>query len=308
MQNTNSSDPSSTAWSQANLVSSVLMGFFCAVGVPGNIAVIVIILLWFKKDNFTVHLMLNLAASDILCLMTLPVWMFNQLFNWTIGRSLCKFFASFAYCSVYSSLLTVTMMSVHRCLQICYPEIWAKLGKKGERFLLFLIWAFGFVFSIPAILAQEIVQRESKRECGRVVASDQNRLIVAILESLLAFILPVSIMVTSYYYLHKRVTQKALFRSQRLTKLVTRIVVTFFIFWTPYHILNVVEIFAVCLKPAYPESSGKVLAFTSSLGDIAGSFTFINSCVNPLLYAFASRSLRKSTETENTNIVQTSSI
>uniref|UniRef100_W5LS49 G-protein coupled receptors family 1 profile domain-containing protein n=1 Tax=Astyanax mexicanus TaxID=7994 RepID=W5LS49_ASTMX len=304
MQITNSSDGDAGV-SQANLVSSVLMGFFCAVGVPGNIAVMVIIIRWFKKDNFTVHLMLNLAASDILCLMTLPVWMYNQLFTWSIGRSLCKSLASLAYCSVYSSLLTVTMMSVHRCLQICYPDVWAKLGKKGERFLLFTIWTFGLVFSIPAILSQELVQRETKQECGRLVTSDQTRLTVGILESLLAFVLPVSIMVTSYYFLHKRVTQKARIRSRRLTKLVTRIVVTFFIFWTPYHIFNVAEIFAICLKPSFPESSGKVLAFTSSLGDIAGSFTFINSCVNPLLYAFASRSLRKSTETENTNIVQT---
>ncbi|XP_036439947.1 leukotriene B4 receptor 1-like [Colossoma macropomum] len=308
MQLSNSSDLSSTGLSQANLVSSVLMGFFCAVGVPGNIAVIVIIVLWFKKDNFTVHLMLNLAASDILCLMTLPVWMYNQLHVWMIGRSLCKFISSLAYGSVYSSLLTVTLMSVHRCLQICFPEIWAKLGKTGERFLLFMIWACGFAFSVPAILTQEIVQRDSKRECGRITSSDENRLIVAVLETLLAFVLPCSIMVISYYCLHKRVTQKALIRSRRLTKLVTRIVVTFFIFWTPYHILNLVEIFAICLKQSHPDSSGKVLAFTASLGDIAGSFTFINSCVNPLLYAFASRSLRHGTETENTNIVQTSSI
>ncbi|KAI4889117.1 hypothetical protein NFI96_001351 [Prochilodus magdalenae] len=308
MQLTNSSDLSSTGLSQANLVSSVLMGFFCAIGVPGNIAVIVIIVLWFKKDNFTVHLMLNLAASDILCLMTLPVWMYNQLHVWTIGRLLCKFFSLMAYGSVYSSLLTVTMMSVHRCLQICFPEIWVKVGKKGEKFLLFIIWGFGFAFSVPAILTQEIIQRESKRECARINTSDEHRLIVAVLETLLAFVLPFFIMVTSYYCLHKRVTKNALIRSRRLTKLVTRIVVTFFIFWTPYHIINLVEIFAVCLKQSYPDSSGKVLAFTASLGDIAGSFTFINSCVNPLLYAFASRSLRHHAETEKSNIVQTSSI
>ncbi|XP_066510850.1 leukotriene B4 receptor 1-like [Hoplias malabaricus] len=307
MQLTNSSDPGS-GLSEANLVSSVLMGCFCAVGVPGNVAVIVMIVWWFKKDNFTVHLMLNLAAADILGLLTLPVWMYNQIHGWTIGRSLCKFLASLAYCSVYSSLLTVTMMSVHRCLQICFPELWAKLGKSGERFLLFLIWTTGFVFSVPAILSQEVVERESKQECGRIAYSDEYRLPVATLETLLAFFLPFSIMVTSYYYLHRRVTQKALIRSRRLTKLVTRIVVTFIIFWTPYHILNLVEIFAICLRRAYPDSSGRVLAFTSSLGDIAGSFTFINSCINPLLYACASRSLRHSRETEKTTIVQTSSI
>ncbi|XP_072527866.1 C3a anaphylatoxin chemotactic receptor-like [Salminus brasiliensis] len=293
MQNTNSSESDSAAWSQANLVSSVLMGFFCAVGVPGNIAVIVIILLWFKKDNFTVHLMLNLAASDVLCLMTLPVWMYNQLFNWTMGRSLCKFFISLVYSSASASLMTVTMISVHRYVQVCCPEKWSKLGKKGENLLLFSIWVFGFALSVPEMLTREVILSRSKRECGRVTFSDEYRLIVAALETLLTFVLPLSIMVTSYYRLHQRVTQGALFHSQRLTRIVTIIVVMTFIFSSPCHLINLVEISGVAMKRSYPGFQ----AFKNTVGDIAVSFTFINSCVNPLLYAFASRSLRQSSQT-----------
>ncbi|XP_076877714.1 leukotriene B4 receptor 1 [Brachyhypopomus gauderio] len=307
MDHTNSSDVDSAALSQANLVSSVLMGLCCAVGIPGNVVVIVVIVLWFKKDNFTVHLMLNMAASDILCLMTLPVWMYNQLNVWSLGRSLCKILVSLAYCSVYSSLLTVTMMSAHRCMQVCYPNTWAKLGKRGERVLLLTIWVLGLACSVPAVLVQEVVQKTSKMECGRIMSSDEYRLVVAVLETLLAFVVPFTIMVTSYFFIHKKVTRGALSRSRRLTRIVTRIVVTFFIFWTPYHIINLVEIFGILLKQSYPDSAGKLLENIRSLGDIAGSFTFINSCVNPLLYAFASRSLRQTTETEHMNTIPTSS-
>ncbi|XP_017573390.2 C3a anaphylatoxin chemotactic receptor-like [Pygocentrus nattereri] len=297
MQLSNSSDLNSTAWSQTNLVTSVLMGFFCAVGVPGNIAVIVIIVLWFKKDNFTVHLMLNLAASDILCLMTLPVWMYNRLFDWSIGRWPCKFFISLVYCSASASLMIVTMISVHRYVHVCFPEKWSKLGKKGEKFLLCTIWVFGFAFSIPAIFTREVVLNGSRRECGRITSSDELRLVVAVLETLLAFVLPLSIMVTSYYCLHKRVTQGALFHSQRLTRMVTSIVVMTFIFSSPCHLINLVEIFGIAMKHSYPGLLDELLTFKNSVGDVAVSFTFINSCMNPLLYAFASRSLRQSCET-----------
>ncbi|KAL7833367.1 hypothetical protein AOLI_G00283270 [Acnodon oligacanthus] len=253
MQLSNSSDLNSTAWSQANLVSSVLMGFFCAVGLPGNVAVMVIMVLWFKKDNFTVHLMLNLAASDILCLMTLPVWMYNHLFDWSIGRSLCKFFISLVYCSASASLMIVTMISVHRYVQVCFPEKWSKLGRKGEKFLLCAIWVFGFAFSVPAIFTREVVWNGSRRECGRISSSDEHRLVVAVLETLLAFVLPLSIMVTCYYCLHKRVTQGAFFHSQRLTRMVTSIVVMTFIFSSPCHLINLVEIFGIAMKHSYPE-------------------------------------------------------
>ncbi|KAG9261218.1 leukotriene B4 receptor 1-like [Astyanax mexicanus] len=291
------SPPNSTTWSQANLVSSVLMGFFCAVGVPGNIAVMVIIIRWFKKDNFTVHLMLNLAASDILCLMTLPVWMYNQLFTWSIGRSLCKFFISLVYSSASASLMTVTMISVHRYVQVCCPEKWSKLGKSGEKLLLFTIWVLGFGFSVPAMFTREIIFNGSKKECGIITSPDEYRLIVAVLETLLAFVFPLSIMITSYYRLHRRATQGALFRSRtRLTRTVTGIVVMTFIFSSPCHVINLVEIFGIVLKHSYPGLLDELLKFKNTVGDVAVSFTFISSCINPLLYAFASRSLQQNSE------------
>uniref|UniRef100_A0A4W4GGQ8 G-protein coupled receptors family 1 profile domain-containing protein n=1 Tax=Electrophorus electricus TaxID=8005 RepID=A0A4W4GGQ8_ELEEL len=308
MEHGNGSDLDSAGdLSRANLVSSVLMGLFCAVGIPGNAVVVVVILLWFKKDNFTVQLMLNLAASDILSLMTLPMWMYNQLNVWRIGRTLCKSLVLLAYCSVYSSLLTVTVMSVHRCMQVCYPTRWAKLGKRGETALLLTIWILGLACSVPPVLTQEVLQKGTKKECGRIMSQDNHRLFVTVLETLLAFVIPFSIMVTSYYCIHKKVTRGALFRSRRMTRIVTRIVVTFFIFWTPYHIINLVEIAGILLKKSQPHSADKLLLFINSLGDVAGSFTFINSCVNPLLYAFASRSLRQSSKTEHTNTLPTSS-
>ncbi|KAJ8398555.1 hypothetical protein AAFF_G00420830 [Aldrovandia affinis] len=105
------------------------------------------------------------------------------------------------------------------------------------------------------------------------------------METLLGFVVPFSILVTSYFCLHKKVNQTALFKSQRMTKLVSSIVVTFFIFWIPLHVTNILGIFAVSLK----------LKTLKNISDaawrIAVALTFINSCLNPFLYAFASRTL-----------------
>ncbi|XP_059361019.1 leukotriene B4 receptor 1-like [Carassius carassius] len=271
----------STSWTTADLFSSGLMGLCFLVGIPGNIAVIIFIVRHFKKDNFTVHLMLNLAAADILCLITLPVWIYSDLES--IDQVTCKFFMALVYCSAYSSVITVTMLSLYRCLRIRHPhsQLWTMMSKRRERALLISTWALALLFSCPGVLTQEISQRESRMECERNLESDA-RSIIALLESLLGFFLPFTIMLTSYYFLYKTATQGA-FR-HRTTKLVTRIVIVFFIFWAPYEIIKLEKICSFFLgsKPV-----------PSSARHFAGTFTFINSCVDPFLYAFSSKSLHK---------------
>lgn len=257
------------------------MGLCFMIGVPGNIAVILFIVWNFKKNNFTVHLMLNLAVADILCLITLPVWIYSELNS--IDQSTCKLFTALIYCSMYSSVITVTMLSLYRCLRIRHPQLWSRMSRRRERVLMFCGWALALLFSGPGVLTQEIIQIESKMECERNLNSDA-RLIVAVMESLLGFFLPFTVMLTSYYCLHKMTTQGAFRHRYRPTKLVTRIVVIFFIFWAPHQIIKLEDIFAHFLK------SQPVL---TPVGDIAGSLTFINSCVNPFLYAFSSKGLRQ---------------
>ncbi len=221
----------STSWTTANLVSSGLMGLFFVIGVPGNIAVILFILRHFKKDNFTVHLMLNLAAADILCLITLPVWIYSDLES--IDQVTCKFFIALVYCSAYSSVITVTMLSVYRCLRIRHPQLWSRMSKRRERVLLISGWVLALLFSCPGVLTQEIVQGESKMECERNLESEARR-IVALLESLLGFFF-----LSQSCWLHiiactKQPRREHSDTGHRPTKLVTRIVIVFFIFWAPH--------------------------------------------------------------------------
>lgn len=264
-----------SSWLTANLVSSSLMGLFFIVGVPGNIAVIVLIVRHFKKDNFTVHLMLNLAVADILCLITLPGWIYSQL-NST-GQVTCKIFTALVYCSMYSSVMTVSVLSVYRCLRIRHPQMWSRMDRRKERALLFTSWVLALVFSCPGVFTQEIIEGQCERNLN-----SHGRLIVAAVESLVGFVLPLIIILTSYYYLHKTITQRLIKHRHRLTQLVTRIIIMFLICWAPHHIIKLTDIFATFI------SSEPLL---SDISDIVGCLAFLNSCVNPFLYALSSKNL-----------------
>ena len=119
MQKCNGSN--STPIPLGDLIGSGVLGSCFMLGVPGNMTVVVILLRHFKRDNFSLHLMLSLA--------TLPVWIYSLLCGWVFGPALCKFLFFIVYTSLYASLLTVSLMSVQRFLMILYPVFWAKLGR-----------------------------------------------------------------------------------------------------------------------------------------------------------------------------------
>lgn len=232
------------------------------------------------------HLILNLAVSDILCLIASPVWIYYLTVDWTFGQAaLCKFLFFLAFTSTWCGLLTVTLMSVQRYLVVLHRDWWAKLGRKGEKALLFCLWTLACILSISATAKGHIAKEGQTHTCQRISGLDQEALAILLCETLLGFVLPLSIISSSYYCLHRKVSQTAFFSKQRLTKVVFIIVLTFVIFWMPYHVNNLLNILAIILKPAYPLVSGKLKNFSVLFRRMTYCFTFLNSCVNPFLYA-----------------------
>ncbi|XP_024250927.2 apelin receptor [Oncorhynchus tshawytscha] len=273
-----------------SLISSIIMGLCCVLGLPGNIAVLVVILRRSSRRlNFTLCLMLNLASSDILCLATVPVWIYTPRQDWT--RAACKL-ATFLLCfSMCSNVLTVTLLGVHRYLQVLYPQMWNRLGRKGEAVLFLALWGLAGALTAPTVAIRDVV--DGRPYCQRHTGSDAERVAVLVLEIVLWFVVPFSVLVTSYCRLHRRVNQTALFSSAKMTCLVTSVVVTFFILWIPVHIVKVLVIACIVLQTSSPEVSDALRSHGKALAVVAVCFMVINCCLDPFLYAFASRRIRE---------------
>ncbi len=260
------------------LVSSTVLGLCCALGVPGNIAVLVMLAQHLKEDSFTPKLMLNLAVSDLLSLIFLPVWIYALLNGWVFGQGLCKLFSYVVYCSLYSSVLSVTLLSVQRYLQVLYPQRWAKLGQKGQKGLMFGIWTSSGALGSYALYFRNVKQKDRLLHCYQDYGNKQEQVAVLLVETLVMFVVPLFSLLFFYLRLHQRISQSSSFKSHRLTKLAIRIVVAFFVFGTPYMVNNLVLM---------------ALSWESDVSNnVTGALFFINSCVNPFLYAFSARTLR----------------
>ncbi|XP_053530515.1 type-1 angiotensin II receptor A-like [Ictalurus punctatus] len=296
MQQLNSSNSSLTSpvLTESLIASSVLAVCFI-LGVPGNIAVMVRLAGWLKGGSFTPRLMLSLAISDLLTLLFLPVWIWALLYGWVFGLFLCKLLSYLVYLSLYCSMLCVMLMSVQRYIQVLHPQKWNKLGSKGRKILLSGMWMLSGVLSSYSLIQRTLsLDKEGHLQCRLHYHNDVERVATLIWE-IMIFVVSFPTLTYFYFQLYRGVHNSAFFSSSLMTKLVTRIVACFFIFWVPFQISNIVLIIAVLLE------NDNLLKSAEAGSNITGALTFINSCVNPFLYAFSARALRQHTnETENT--------
>ncbi|KAK2845465.1 hypothetical protein Q7C36_010319 [Tachysurus vachellii] len=290
MQQPNSSNSSIIApVSTENLIASSVLAVCFILGVPGNIAVMVRLSGWLKRGSFTPRLMLSLAISDLLTLISLPLWIWALLHGWVFGLVLCKLLSYMLYLSLYCSVLCVILMSMQRYIQVLHPEKWKKLGRKGEKILLSGMWMLSAVLSCYALVVRnESSDRERRLQCRLSYQNKVERVATLIWEII---ILVASFTIVSYFYfhLHRGVNNSAFFSSNSLTKVVTRIVMCSFIIWIPVQISKIVIIFATVT------GNDSLLRSAESGDNVTSALFFINSCVNPFLYAFSSRAGQQGT-------------
>ncbi|XP_076854760.1 apelin receptor B-like [Brachyhypopomus gauderio] len=278
--------------------ASAVLGLCFALGVPGNIAVLVALLWYVRADHFTPRLMMSLAVSDLLTLLPLPVWIWALLNGWVFGSVACKIFCYVIYWCLYSSILCVTLLSLQRYMQVLHSHKWATLGVRGQNGLLCGTWLVSGVLS-----SYSLVQRVAGcdqyeiQSCLQLFQSDTEQVATSVWE-ILVLVICFSTLVYFYVRLHRGVNQSPFFSSNRMTTLLTRIVVVFFIFCSPIPICNVLVIVAVLRK------SNSLLIIANQGSEIARAMLFVNSCVNPLLYTFSFRELKRHSPEHVDQVVQ----
>ncbi|XP_051816794.1 C-C chemokine receptor type 4-like [Acanthochromis polyacanthus] len=290
---------SSSSEYQPDVVPAVLLSICFLLGVPGNIAVLLLRPNFQHLSSLSQSLMLNLAFSDLLCLLTLPLWIYVFFYSWTFGLEVCKVVIYLEYCIVYGSQLTVTMLAVQRYLLVVRLKKFLHLG--GKR-LLVLLWLVAVLLSIPALVVQKLTTHQAPHqnwsECMRHY-SPNTQCVAALLTESVAGLILLFVMAFAYIQVCRKVNQSAFFNNPQTSRLVTSIIVTSFVLWVPYHTLNVLGVAAIIVNIK------SLLTFRTDAWNTVVAATFVNSCLNPLLYAFASYKMRQTTTTNNAAPVTT---
>ncbi|KAI4802290.1 hypothetical protein KUCAC02_020138 [Chaenocephalus aceratus] len=275
-------DPSNALWVFYRLVPVVVLSICFLLGVPGNIAVIILKPNWQHLSSLSQSLMLNLAISDLICLLPLPLWIYTLLYGWTFGLVACKILTYLMYCVVYSSMLTVMVLSVQRYLQVVNLQTIFKCV--GKRRLLVLLWLVTMILSIPASVVPHVNKDQYGTSCTRT-DSLPSQLVAMLLTECLVGLVAISVVAFSYIGLHSKLNHAAFFNNPQTTRLIISITVAFFVLWMPFFITNVLGVAAISLK------NQGLWMFCLNSYNLVKSLVFLNSSLNPFLYAFAFRNM-----------------
>ncbi|XP_064191905.1 leukotriene B4 receptor 1 [Anguilla rostrata] len=283
-------------WVTGMAVTCVILVLSFLVGAPGNLLVIWTILRHVKQRSHTLVLILHLAVADLLVLVTLPLWIYSLAHSWVFGKGMCKAMVYVINSSMYGSVFIITVMSVERFVAIRYPFAsvsWRKRDLLSK--VLLVLWALAFLFSVPIIPTQALGEVEGREQClVREYTSKSQEVVCLLLETLVGFVIPFSVLVVCYSCVCSRIAQMTIKAKQKSTLLITSVVVVFGLCWTPHHVGNVLSLVAIAIGEWHPGAAKSLEDASGTMAFIAGAMAFISSTANPLLYMFAARTFRSS--------------
>ncbi|KAG8516683.1 Kappa-type opioid receptor, partial [Galemys pyrenaicus] len=268
------------------------------VGLVGNSLVMFVIIRYTKMKTATNIYIFNLALADALVTTTMPFQSTVYLMNsWPFGDVLCKIVISIDYYNMFTSIFTLTMMSVDRYIAVCHPvkALDFRTPLKAK-IINICIWLLSSSVGISAIVLGGTKVREDMDviECSLQFPDDDYSwwdLFMKICVFIFAFVIPVLIIIVCYTLMILRLKSVRLLSGsrekdrnlRRITRLVLVVVAVFIICWTPIHIFILVE--------ALGSTSHSTAALSSYYFCIALGYT--NSSLNPILYAFLDENFKR---------------
>ncbi|XP_067906022.1 leukotriene B4 receptor 1-like [Heterodontus francisci] len=259
------------------------------VGMLGNALVIWIILCNVKQRFPTVMLILNLAAADFTLLITLPFWIYSFATSWVFGAPFCMFLLYVAHCTMFASVFFIAAMSIERFVAVLYPftaQNWWRRGAIGR--VIIAVWVSAFLLAVPVITKQKTTHAK-RPNCLQLHASYRQQKGLIIFETLGGFIIPFLILSVCNALISKRIKQMTFQSKNKSAKVIRNVMVVFAVCWLPYHIRNLLTLSSMWTRTSSPEISKMLLNISERLDNFVGAMATTNSCINPILYVFATR-------------------
>ncbi|XP_034561852.1 delta-type opioid receptor-like [Notolabrus celidotus] len=265
------------------------------VGLLGNCLVMYVIIRYTKMKTATNIYIFNLALADALVTTTMPFQSTDYLLNtWPFGEVVCKVFISIDYYNMFTSIFTLTMMSVDRYVAVCHPVKALDFRTPIKaKMINVCIWILSSAAGIPAFVLGGTQTKSEITECALQFPEPYVYwdTLMKICVFVFAFVVPVLIITVCYSLMVLRLKSVRMLSGsrekdrnlRRITRLVVVVVAVFVVCWTPIHIFILVKALV-----SIPETTAIMAAyfFCVALG-------YTNSSLNPVLYAFLDENFKR---------------
>ncbi|XP_077383701.1 apelin receptor B-like [Festucalex cinctus] len=289
-------------WAVTLTFIPVLYMLIFILGLFGNSVVIFIV--WRARGKWRAANVYigNLALADLVFMIPLLVWaaVTGMDGHWPFGVFMCKIISFVDLLSIHASAFLLTCMSLDRYLAIVHTLSSSHLRTRGLiRASLAAVWTLSGLLSAPALMFRTTGHNPSSNLTFCVLnfslvatSEQQGRLWFAGLSlslSALGFLLPLLAMMVCHGLIgytvmrHFSIWRTEDQRKWRLLQIIVTVVVVFATCWTPYHVVRGASALSV-LGLFSPTCAFNRFIFRAF--PYATSLAYVNSCLNPFLYAF----------------------
>uniref|UniRef100_A0A3B5AZY7 Delta-type opioid receptor-like n=1 Tax=Stegastes partitus TaxID=144197 RepID=A0A3B5AZY7_9TELE len=274
---------------------TALYSLICVVGLLGNVLVMYGVVRYTKMKTATNIYIFNLALADALATSTLPFQSAKYLMNtWPFGELLCKVVMAIDYYNMFTSIFTLTMMSVDRYIAVCHPVKALDFRTPTKAKLINVcIWILSSAVGVP-VMIMAVTRVTRNTACGlRFPKPDWYwDTVTKICVFIFAFVVPVLVITICYGLMILRLKSVRLLSGskekdrnlRRITRMVLVVVAAFIVCWTPIHIFIIV-------KTMVNIDHKNLLVVACWHLCIALGYT--NSSLNPVLYAFLDENFKR---------------
>jgi len=285
------------------IITPILFGIIIVVGLLGNIIVMLVILEDRKTEREltpTNLLILDLSLADLsFIIFCIPFTGWDYAVgHWMFGQIWCKFNQYLIVVCALSSIYTLVLMSIDRFMAIVYPiECINYRTSKNMLHAIYIKWILILLIAFPTIPMHGLIESPlgpDQYNC-RFLSDQYNPLQFQIVFFVTSYLSPLVLIFCLYLSLlnklwfgtkphgHKE-SHKMLESKKRVTWLVACIVIVFALCWCPIQIMLIL----MRLK------THKITATYVAIQVFAHILGYMNSCVNPIVYAFASETFNQS--------------
>ncbi|KAF7687873.1 hypothetical protein HF521_013879, partial [Silurus meridionalis] len=256
-----------------------------------------------SSRSLTESLIVSLALADLAFVTTLPLWaVYTALdYHWPFGSFLCRVSSYLVALNMYASVFSLAGLSVERYCVIRRRSPSKNLAPVKACYIVGCVWMAASILALPALLLRTVQEVEghfdwlddTSRERAEVMWSA----LLGLKSTILGFLLPLIVLLMCYCSLAHFLSRHFRLgphpdrqRQRKLLRVVIALVFAFFICWLPFHTNKTLsDLVELDLLP-YSCTFDRWLV---AVHPYAICLAYMNSCLNPLLYACCDQAFRR---------------
>jgi len=283
------------------IIVPLIFGIIVIIGLFGNALVVIVVLFNQQMRSTTNILIINLAIADLLFIVFCVPFTGSDyaLSSWPFGDVWCRIVQYLIYVCAYASIYTLILMSLDRFLAVVHPVQSMSVRTVPNAFkAICILWITILIICIPAIFFHKIHPYSKPCSDGRELLScspsSENHSLLQIIFFITSYVMPLALVFILYLLMLKRLwcgtvpgcqmSCESVRCKKRVTRLVVVVVLIFAVCWGPIQVILALRSLGRYLTE---NQYNIIIQITSQV------LAYINSCINPILYAFLSENFRK---------------